>query len=361
MFYKLSKLTVFIFLSFLYVNKSFSGSDLFCVNQNNTWDAKWLKLSQGDGKYELGESYHGYYWLKGSLYIVNDTDINLHDGLKLEKNNYQNAQSVCNSFISTCQKNFGNDYRYVGVAGYSLAATDWGYIIVDDFICPNWNTPNGHHIKNQQSVGNLIADIGIGVATSGPTPNRYPFTPPKAAIIDPLATVSLSSPRSTSSIELSPLSSGGISVETPSASSLGSLENLSSLNKETSISQPSINPEGSGEHLKIIGSDSESQSSLLSNKSPSTSSGLAVSLLKNKIKIVRTIPDTYLYRIESRSPAEIIQEGGFSAGKNNRIPSDFFPGLEPYEGKAFSTASYTKDTKPEFIIDQIYRKSGSLV
>ncbi|WP_186644763.1 ribonuclease domain-containing protein [Fluviispira vulneris] len=181
---------------------AFAGSYLFCSNDKSEWH--WAYKPSSQQNHQEKE----YYWLHGSLNIVNapvmlhsalkldfaednmhQTDENIFYGIKIKglnrkkraslsqhNNNYdffpsdaasQRGISKCRELVNHCTNSFGPSFHYVGAAGYSIAITDWGYVIADNIICPNWHYPSGL-ITDTMSVGSLIGQIALDTLTSGP-------------------------------------------------------------------------------------------------------------------------------------------------------------------------------------------------
>ncbi|MGY3803286.1 hypothetical protein ACWNT8_04385 [Pigmentibacter ruber] len=79
-----------------------------------------------------------------------------------------NGLQACRLLVNFCTSTFGNEFRFVGAAGNALAESDWGYIVADNLICPNWDYPLGLVTTSHTTVGSLIAEISADIITSGP-------------------------------------------------------------------------------------------------------------------------------------------------------------------------------------------------
>ncbi|APJ04938.1 ribonuclease domain-containing protein [Silvanigrella aquatica] len=183
-----------VFISLIAHQLSFAGSYLFCANENG--DSKWANPNQNNNDSWAPPDENGF-WLKGSLYIVNAPK-QLHSALSIDlsesksrnkrasandfnqrphtinDNDHSRSVQVCRKLITTCQSSFGNEYKFVGAASHSLAATDWGYIAADNIVCPNWDYKEGLSLLAEEgsSIGAFLGDLVIDTVASGPFPEK---------------------------------------------------------------------------------------------------------------------------------------------------------------------------------------------
>ncbi|APJ03568.1 hypothetical protein [Silvanigrella aquatica] len=183
----------FLIAIIFFTKNLYAGSYLFCANSKG--ESHWAQPNLNHNLSWAPLDSRGF-WLKGSLYIV-DSSKSLHSGLKIdfsqnlnnrnkraniyeqekqEKNmlyyNNSNAMKVCQYLISNCQNSFGKDYQYIGAASYDLAVTDWGYIISENIVCPNWDFHQGLNIKIGYSAGEMVFENVFGILASGPLPEK---------------------------------------------------------------------------------------------------------------------------------------------------------------------------------------------
>ena len=79
---------------------------------------------------------------------------------------------VCRELVTTCQNSFGLDYDQIGVASYSIAATDSAYIKAGDQICNNWHMPKGMALGPNSGIhlDEILKDSAISIVLNGPLP-----------------------------------------------------------------------------------------------------------------------------------------------------------------------------------------------
>ncbi len=247
---------------------AFAGSYLFCSNVKSEWH--WAYKPNKEKKSQEKE----YYWLHGSLNIVN-APVMLHSALKLEfdednikqknesffdelkntflsrkkrasfnhqNNNYeffpsdvasQRGISTCNDLVNHCTQSFGPSFHFVGAAVYSLASSDWRYVIADNVICPNWHYPSGL-VTDSMTVGNLIGQIAIDTLTSGPIEKPGVLVGESSAGVGEMAMGGIHSVEQTSVAEgLTPAAQNTAEgVQKPSYASMAKATSMNELNKE---------------------------------------------------------------------------------------------------------------------------------
>jgi guanyl-specific ribonuclease Sa len=78
---------------------------------------------------------------------------------------------VCRELINTCTNSFGPDYDQVGVASWSIAATDWGFIKAGDQICSNWEYKHGLALGSGWGIhlDEILTGAALDLVTGGPT------------------------------------------------------------------------------------------------------------------------------------------------------------------------------------------------
>jgi guanyl-specific ribonuclease Sa len=78
---------------------------------------------------------------------------------------------VCRELINTCTNSFGPDYDQVGVASWSIAATDWGFIKAGDQICSNWKYKHGLALGSGWGIhlDEILTGAALDLVTGGPT------------------------------------------------------------------------------------------------------------------------------------------------------------------------------------------------
>ncbi|APJ03566.1 hypothetical protein [Silvanigrella aquatica] len=181
---------VFLF-AFFVTKTSFAGSYLFCVDDENNW--QWAKPNT-DYKFEWAPYYENGFWLNGKLHIV-DTEKSLHSALAIDLPPSRNKRAsindieknktfidefnspgkrVCDLLVAACQKSVGQNYKYIGAASHSLAESDWGYVLAGDAICQNWDFKQHKKYTGGYTPEEIILDNVIGIATSGPLPEKGP-------------------------------------------------------------------------------------------------------------------------------------------------------------------------------------------
>jgi len=106
-----------------------------------------------------------------------------------QKKPSKNGINACEKLQNYCLKISNNSLNYVGTSGNALSATDWGYVVADNIICPNWHYPRGKIVGSGSSLDVFIGGIVIDLATSGPMKGNYPtmisgsgFSTPKSGI-----------------------------------------------------------------------------------------------------------------------------------------------------------------------------------
>lgn len=182
-----------IFLTIIFtVQTVYAGSYLFCTDGVNS---KYAPAHLNSNLSWAPSDPNGY-WLSGSLYIAN-TSKSLHSALKITlpessskrrnkraiegdyhdgapnySDNDLNSKNACDKLVNSCTNSFGNDYKYVGAASYDLAATDWGYVVVGNIMCPNWDFPRGIDFTRGYTAGEIIGENVLNIATSGPLPEK---------------------------------------------------------------------------------------------------------------------------------------------------------------------------------------------
>lgn len=167
----------------------YMGSYLFCVNEKNAWDWHWAKPNLHSTDSWAPSDKYGF-WLKGSLWILNVREYNMHSALEISTESsrqkrvaldanqnshpsyYTGSHSnpICSKLVKYCTDSYGPDYTHVGASGYDLAITDWGYIKADGSICPNWDMPNGFAINDNSGMhySQLLGNLTIDALSSGP-------------------------------------------------------------------------------------------------------------------------------------------------------------------------------------------------
>ena len=192
LFFRVFLLTFYVTLIFVKLDAQALGSYLFCVNQNNSWDWKWANSNKLQNILWAPADNEGF-WIKGSVWVLNTSEFNEHstlsvnlEGMPLHSNSNRVKRhaisednkiqtpfvlnSVCQTLVQTCVKEFGENYTHVGAAGHALARTDWGYIVADNQVCPNWNIPKGLvlHSESGYSLQGMIGQIAVDIVAGGP-------------------------------------------------------------------------------------------------------------------------------------------------------------------------------------------------
>jgi hypothetical protein len=96
------------------------------------------------------------------------TKHNNQNSIQVNKIPSKSGLSACSALVNYCVNTFGKSFRFVGAAGNALASTDWGYVVADNLICPNWDYPEGLVTTSQLTVGSLVQEIAVDLLTSGP-------------------------------------------------------------------------------------------------------------------------------------------------------------------------------------------------
>lgn len=164
------------------------GSYLFCVNKDDPYDWQWAKPNLHSTDSWAPPDENGF-WLNGKLWILNIRQYNAHSALQIRHENERNKREaiypnrivtsmpkvtepnpICTKLVNVCMQSFGMKFSHVGASGYSLAASDWGYIKAGNEICPNWNMPNGFILDTTSgySIDQLLFELLIDTLTSGP-------------------------------------------------------------------------------------------------------------------------------------------------------------------------------------------------
>jgi len=124
------------YLSLIFQSNIYAlGSYLYCTNTNASpqeitikgtgWD--WAKGSDKDNilqEYkDVVTVYNNGIWLWGRVYI---SPISL--GVNKNFESYYHAKEFCNALRKKCQSDFGDSFKNVGVASWSIAQATWGKI-----------------------------------------------------------------------------------------------------------------------------------------------------------------------------------------------------------------------------------------
>ncbi|MBX9838205.1 MAG: hypothetical protein K2X69_07785 [Silvanigrellaceae bacterium] len=178
------------------MEQAYSGSYLFCVDENNTNTSKWAPPNSVT--YEWAPQDTAGFWLPGSLVLFNHP---IHDGLNISVNgkvshrykrslgdwdmldsghrdmisedqlfqeeaDENECYNVCKILVDTCIRNFGNEFKLIGAASHGIAKSDWAYVSVNKNICPNWNYPKGYKNATGESAWFFSIDTAMSVGTA---------------------------------------------------------------------------------------------------------------------------------------------------------------------------------------------------
>lgn len=79
---------------------------------------------------------------------------------------------ACRELVTTCQNSFGLEYDQIGVASYSIAATDSAYVKAGDQVCNNWHMPKGMALGPNSGIhlDEILKESAISIVLNGPLP-----------------------------------------------------------------------------------------------------------------------------------------------------------------------------------------------
>ena len=192
LFFRVFLLTFYFSFIIFKLDAQALGSYLFCVNKNNSMDWKWAKPNKQSNIIWAPSDNEGF-WIKGSVWILNTPEFNEHstlfvnlEGMPVNLNHNRIKRhaiddgrriqipfilnSVCQTLIQTCVSEFGENFRHIGAAGHALARTDWGYVVADNQVCPNWNISNGLELNSESgySLQGLAGQLALDIAAGSP-------------------------------------------------------------------------------------------------------------------------------------------------------------------------------------------------
>ncbi len=354
---------IYLLASIFFIENAYSGSYLFCVNENNTKEYHWAPPNTVT--YEWAHPDLKGFWLPGSLVLFNHP---IHDGLNItakgklphrykrslgewdmfdtghrdmisedqllqEEADERESYNVCKILVDTCVSNFGNDFKLIGAASHGIAESDWAYVSVNHNICPNWNYPKGYKNATGETAWFFTLDtsVSVGMAVAG---NMF------VESTSPSAGTSSRTPASNAAISDTIFTTDSDIIPMQTLQSFTSSQRL--LNQRTLAA--------------VKGIPGRSSSQLFTTRALE----LQFKMEKNAAEV---IPD-YLYRGDIRTPQEIKINGLNRAVESVSIPGtdDYLVDLFRHTGSSMGTSGKIISlTTRKFVAEKFkYGRNGFL-